>query len=72
MWKNDTNYGQIKAADVPALKDLNTGEIVPVISPGNFVLETVLLDSAYYRVYNNEHRFNLSAARKAGLRIEKK
>ena len=71
MRKTDANYGQIKAADVQTLKDLNTGELVPIISPGNFVLETVLVNSAYYRVYNNEHRFDLSQARKAGLRIRK-
>jgi hypothetical protein len=71
MLKNDTNYEQARANDVPALKDLNTGEMVPVISPSNFVLETVLVNSAYYRVYNIEHRFNLSEARKVGLKVQK-
>ncbi len=71
MWKNDRSYEQTRKSDVPALKDLNTGEMVPIISPSNFVLETVLLDSAYYRVYNSEHRFSLWDARKVGLRVQK-
>jgi hypothetical protein len=71
MWRRDTNYGQLKPSDVPRLKDLNTGELVPIISPGNFVLETVLVNSGYYRAHNNEHRFSLSEARKVGLKIPK-
>jgi hypothetical protein len=71
MRKYDAGYEQTRAAEVPTLKDLNTGEMVPVISPGNFVLETVLLNSAYYRVYNSEYRFSLSEARKVGLRVQK-
>lgn len=71
MWKNDASYEQSRASEVPTLKDLNTGEMIPVISPGNFVLETVLVNSAYYRVYNSEHRFSLSEARKVGLKVQK-
>ena len=51
------------------LRDLNSGEIVEVITPGSFELETVLLDSAYYRFRGREYRFLLSKARALGLKI---
>jgi hypothetical protein len=53
------------------LKDLNTGEMVTIVCPAYFELETVLVNSAYYRLHNKEHRFLLLEARLAGLRITK-
>jgi hypothetical protein len=55
--------------DEPKLKDLNSGEFVDVLSPGSFELETVLLDSAYYKFRGREYRFLLSKARELGLKI---
>ena len=51
------------------LRDLNSGEIVEVMAPGSFELETVLLDSAYYKFRGREYRFLLSRARALGLKI---
>jgi hypothetical protein len=51
------------------LRDLNSGETVEVISPGSFELETVLLDSAYYKFRGREYRFLLSKARELGLKV---
>ena len=51
------------------LRDLNSGELIEVISPGSFVLETVLLDSAYYKFRGREYRFLLSKARELGLKV---
>ena len=55
--------------DEPKLRDLNSGEIVDVIAPGCFELETVLLDSAYYTFRGRQYRFLLSKAREVGLKI---
>ena len=55
--------------DEPKLRDLNSGEIVDVIAPGCFELETVLLDSAYYKFRGRQYRFLLSKAREVGLKI---
>jgi len=51
------------------VRDLNSGEFVVVLSPGSFELETVLLDSAYYKYRGKEYRFLLSKARELGLRV---
>ena len=51
------------------LRDLNSGELVEVISPGSFVLETVLLDSAYYKFRGREYRFLICKARELGLKV---
>jgi hypothetical protein len=51
------------------LRDLNSGETVEIISPGSFELETVLLDSAYYKFRGREYRFLLSKARELGLKV---
>jgi hypothetical protein len=51
------------------LRDLNSGEEVEIISPNSFVLETVLLDSAYYRFRGKEYRFLLCKARELGLKV---
>jgi len=51
------------------LRDLNSGELIEVITPGSFVLETVLLDSAYYRFRGKEYRFLLCKARELGLKV---
>jgi hypothetical protein len=56
--------------DEPKLRDLNSGEDVDVIAPGCFELETVLLDSAYYKFRGREYRFLLSKARALGLKIK--
>ena len=55
--------------DEARLKDLNSGELIEVLAPGSFELETVLLDSAYYRFRGREYRFLLSKAREVGLKI---
>jgi hypothetical protein len=55
----------------PFLKDILTGESVEIVSPSRFVLETVLMTTAYYRSENREYRFRLPDARIAGLKIEK-
>jgi hypothetical protein len=51
------------------LRDLNSGEEVEIISPNSFVLETVLLDSAYYKFRGKEYRFLLCKARELGLKV---
>jgi hypothetical protein len=53
----------------PTIRDLNSGEVVEVISPGSFELETVLLDSAYYKFRGRDYRFLLSKARELGLKV---
>ena len=60
---------QERHLDEPKLRDLNSGEVVDVIAPGCFELETVLLDSAYYKFRGREYRFLLSKAREMGLKI---
>ena len=60
---------QVMRLDEPRLRDLNSGEIVDVIAPASFELETVLLDSAYYKFRGREYRFLLSKAREFGLKI---
>jgi len=57
--------------DLPLLTDMITGETVQVVSPSSFILETVLINTAYYRVADREYRFRLPDARIAGLPIEK-
>ena len=53
----------------PQIRDLNTGELVDIPSPGSFQLETVLIDSAYYKYSGKEYRFLLCKARELGLKI---
>jgi hypothetical protein len=60
---------QVGRLDEPKLRDLNSGEFVEVIAPGSFELQTVLLDSAYYKFRGKEYRFLLSKARQLGLKI---
>lgn len=60
---------QPRRYEEPKLKDLNSGEFVEVLAPGSFELETVLLDSAYYKFRGREYRFLLSKARELGLKI---
>ncbi len=60
---------QKRQYDELKLRDLNSGEVVEVIAPGSFELETVLLDSAYYKFRGREYRFLLSKARELGLKI---
>ena len=60
---------QPKRFEDPTLRDLNSGEVVDVTAPGSFELETVLLDSAYYKFRGREYRFLLSKARALGLKI---
>lgn len=68
MRYDDRNREQEKEART-SLRDLNSGEMVEVDSPGSFELETVLLDSAYYKYRGKEFRFLLSQARVLGLKI---
>lgn len=51
------------------LRDLNSGEFVQVISPTSFELQTVLIDSAYYKFEGKEYRFLMSKARERGLKV---
>ena len=51
------------------LRDLCTGNFIEVLAPSDFLLETVLIDSAYYKRDGKEYRFLLSQAREAGLNI---
>ena len=67
QYENEKRY----AINAPLLKDLNTGEMVTIVCPAYFELETVLVNSAYYRLHNKEHRFLLFDARMAGLKIAK-
>ena len=60
---DESRYEELK------LRDLNSGETVEIISPGSFELETVLLDSAYYKFRGREYRFLLSKARELGLKV---
>lgn len=61
-----------QTVDAPVLRDLNTGEWIPIHYPDSFHLRTVLINTAYYAYAGNEYRFLLSEARQAGLDIEKK
>ena len=67
LYENEKRY----ALNAPMLKDLNTGEMVTIVCPAYFELETVLVNSAYYRLHNKEHRFLIFDARLAGLKIAK-
>lgn len=58
--------------DAPVLRDLTTGEWIPIFHPDSFYLRTVLINTAYYEYCGKEYRFLLSEARRAGLDIEKK
>jgi len=51
------------------LYDLNSSETVEVICPSDFELETVLIDSAFYKYRGKEYRFLLCRARELGLKI---
>jgi len=52
-----------------SLRDLNSGQLVEIDSPGSFELETVLLDSAYYKYRDRTFRFLLCKARELGLKV---
>lgn len=71
MWNGISDTQKLKIDRSSLLMDLITGETIEVVSPSSFVLETVLIASAYYRVDNHEYRFRLPDARIAGLKIEK-
>ena len=51
------------------LYDLNSSETVEVVSPSDFELETILIDSAFYKYRGKEYRFLLCRARERGLKI---
>jgi len=51
------------------LHDLNSSEIVEIVSPSEFQLETILIDSAYFHFRGKEYRFLLCKARELGLKI---
>jgi len=51
------------------LYDMNSSEMVEVLSPSDFELETILIDSAFYKYRGKEYRFLLCRARELGLKI---
>jgi hypothetical protein len=67
MYRNEEH--RTRLVENPRLRDLNTGEMVEVSAPESFFLDTVLLESAYYRYSGKEYRFLLSRARELGLKI---
>jgi hypothetical protein len=52
-----------------SLYDFNSSETVEVICPTEFELETVLIDTAFYKYRGREYRFLLCRARELGLKI---
>jgi hypothetical protein len=68
----NTNREEEERLVVVSLRDINSGEQIPVIDPKSFFLQTVLINSAYYLLDGKEYRFLLCQARKAGLETEKK
>jgi hypothetical protein len=51
------------------VRDLLTGEMVQIYNPDSYELETVLVNSAYYKYLGKEFRFLLCQARESGLKI---
>ena len=51
------------------LYDLNSSEMVEVVNPSDYELETILIDSAFYKYRGKEYRFLLCRARERGLKI---
>ncbi|HEY7161462.1 MAG TPA: hypothetical protein VH815_09385 [Acidobacteriota bacterium] len=51
------------------IRDLLSGDLVEILNPDSYELETVLVNSAYYKYLGKEFRFLLSQARESGLKI---
>ncbi len=51
------------------IRDLLTGDLVEIYNPDSYELETVLVNSAFYKYLGKEFRFLLSQARESGLKI---
>ncbi len=65
-------YGKtecIKLNQNHEIRDLITGVAVEISNPESYELDTVLLNSAYYKFRDKEYRFLLSEARESGLKI---
>ena len=45
------------------IRDLLTGDLVEIYNPDSYELETVLVNSAFYKYLGKEFRFLLSQAR---------
>ncbi|HSE41796.1 MAG TPA: hypothetical protein VLH08_13620 [Acidobacteriota bacterium] len=65
-------YGKcenVKVVQTREIRDLITGSKVEISNPDAYELETVLIDSAYYKYRDKEFRFLLCQARESGLKI---
>ena len=51
------------------IRDLLTGDVVQIHNPDSYELETVLVNSAFYKYLGKEFRFLLCQARELGLKI---
>jgi hypothetical protein len=51
------------------IRDLLTGDLIIIHNPDSYELETVLVNSAYYKNCGKEFRFLLNQARESGLKI---
>lgn len=51
------------------IRDLLSGDMVHILNPDSYELETVLVNSAYYKYRGKEFRFLLCQARESGLKI---
>ncbi|MCI0443666.1 hypothetical protein L0152_10660 [bacterium] len=51
------------------IRDLLSGDLVEIHNPDSYELETVLVNSAYYKYLGKEFRFLLCQARESGLKI---
>ena len=51
------------------IRDLLSGDMVQICNPDSYELETVLIDSAFYKYCGKEFRFMLCHARESGLKI---
>lgn len=69
MYPATTDRLSVSRERKAVLNDLNSGEWVEVISPSDFELETVLINSGYFRFGGREYRFLLCRARELGLKI---
>jgi hypothetical protein len=56
-------------SDSRVLRDLNSGKMIEIGNPDSFELETILINSAYYKYRGEEFRFLLCQARVSGLKI---
>ena len=59
----------MKVKESREIRDLITGAAVEISNPESYELDTVLLNSAYYKFRDKEYRFLLCEARESGLKI---